>query len=265
MNLENMSIVEIREHVSQLDEIPSELIDRLLADPRKGVAAIGRQLSAQAARREREQARWLEMTTYERQLREQGKRLLFGIDEVGRGPLAGPVVACAVALPEDFYLPGLDDSKKVPPVLRQAYYEVILRDALGVGIGAVPAERIDEINILEATREAMRLAVANAGAEPDVCLIDALHIPDLPCEQVPIVGGDGKSVSIAAASIVAKVTRDQLMAEYAKIHPEYGFDKHAGYATEEHLRALEIHGPCPIHRRTFGGVKEKVGQSQSST
>ncbi|MBO8162408.1 MAG: ribonuclease HII [Brevibacillus sp.] len=260
MKIADMSIMEIRAYVDGLEEIPRQLLDELLADRRKGVVAIGRQLEAQIARQEQEKARWLAMTQYERHFREQGKKLVFGIDEVGRGPLAGPVVACAVALPEDFYLPGLNDSKKVPPALRHAFYEVIMREALKVGIGAVPAERIDEINILEATREAMKLAISNAGGVPDICLIDAVHIPDLPYEQHAIVGGDGKSISIAAASIVAKVTRDQLMAEYARIHPEYGFDKHAGYATEEHLRALAVHGPCSIHRRSFGGVKEWIGE-----
>ncbi|WP_126426283.1 ribonuclease HII [Brevibacillus marinus] len=256
MKLETMTIMEIRTYVNQLEEVPPQLIEKLLADSRRGVAAIGRQLAARAAREERERARWLAMTAYERRFRAEGKQWVYGIDEVGRGPLAGPVVACAVALPEQFSLPGLDDSKKVPPALREAYYDVIMRDALRVGIGIVSAERIDEINILEATREAMKLAVADAGGEPDICLIDAVHIPDFSYEQFPIVGGDGKSVSIAAASIVAKVTRDRLMAEYAKLYPEYGFDKHAGYATAEHLRALAQYGPCPIHRRTFGGVKE---------
>lgn len=258
MKLETMTIMEIRTYVEGLDEVSPQLIEQLLADSRKGVAAIGRQLAAKRERQQRERKRWLEMTTYERHYRQQGKRWVYGIDEVGRGPLAGPVVACAVALPESFYLPGLDDSKKVPPALREAFADVIQRNALRVGIGIVSAERIDEINILEATREAMRLAVSDAGEEPEICLVDAVHIPDFPYEQVAIVGGDTKSVSIAAASIVAKVTRDRLMAEYAKMYPEYGFEQNAGYATAEHLRALAQFGPCPIHRRTFGGVKEKL-------
>ncbi|NGQ93913.1 ribonuclease HII [Brevibacillus sp. SYP-B805] len=258
MNIAGMSITEIRELIEKLDDIPKDFLECLRKDTRKGVMALTRQLQARQERQARLTAMWDEMSRTELMLYAQGKRHLFGIDEVGRGPLAGPVVAAAVCLPPDFRLLGLNDSKKLPPDVREAYYDVIMRDALAVGIGMVDAPRIDEINILEATREAMRQAVEAAGITPDVCLIDAVHVPGLACEQLPIIGGDGKSVSIAAASVIAKVTRDRLMAEYARIYPEYGFEKHAGYATEEHLQALERFGPTPIHRLTFGRVKERA-------
>lgn len=256
MNIAEMSITEIRELIEKMDEVPKDFLQLLAADKRKGVQDLARQLEARTAQRSKLAAQWAEMSRYEQQLREQGKKMIFGIDEVGRGPLAGPVVACAVCLPADFYLPGLNDSKKVPAALREAFYQVIQRDALAIGVGIVSAERIDQINILEATKEAMRQAVESAGQRPDVCLIDAVQVAGLPYEQVPIIGGDGKSVSIAAASIVAKVTRDKLMEEYGRQYPQYGFDKNAGYGTAEHLQALQKYGSSPIHRLTFAGVRE---------
>lgn len=258
MDLAKMTIRKIKELLEQYaDELPQELAEAFAKDTRKGVTELLRQYQQKQEHRQRLAQKWQEMSSFEQCLRSQGKSIILGMDEVGRGPLAGPVVACAVALPADFYLPGLNDSKQVPAAARQAFYEVILRDALHIGIGVVDAKRIDEINILEATREAMLLAVRDANCNPDVCLIDAVHIPNLPYEQIPIIGGDGKSISIAAASIVAKVTRDKLMEEYGKLYPGYGFEKNAGYGTQEHLQALRVHGPSPIHRMTFGGVKEQ--------
>jgi len=258
MNIADLSIMEIRAHLEKLDEVSSDLLESLQNDPRKGVQELARQYRARMEHQARLHAQWIELNRYEQMFRQQGKSLIVGIDEVGRGPLAGPVVAAAVALPEHFYLPGLNDSKKVPEHLREAYYEVIVRDALAIGIGVVEAARIDQINILEATKEAMRLAVTNTGLTPDVCLIDAVQLADIPYEQLPIIGGDGKSASIAAASIVAKVTRDRMMKELAKQYPPYGFEKNAGYGTAEHLQALERYGPSPVHRLTFGGVKERA-------
>jgi len=260
MNFAGMPITQIRDYVANLDDVPDELIATLLQDHRKGVVALAEQLEARKKQQAKTQEKWQEMTRIEMTQRGLGKTYIAGIDEVGRGPLAGPVVACAVILPDDFYLPGLDDSKKVPSSTREAFYEIIVRDAVSIGIGVISAERIDEINILEATREAMRHAVEELHVKPDICLIDAVHIPEFPCEQLPIIGGDAKSVSIAAASIVAKVTRDRLMAEYGKLYPEYLFEKNAGYGTGEHLEALRKWGPTPIHRRTFGGVKELLLQ-----
>ncbi|WNF07877.1 ribonuclease HII [Brevibacillus borstelensis] len=258
MNLAEMSIKEIRDLLEKMDEVPKDFLQLLKEDKRKGVHDLVRQMEQAKARQEKLACQWEEMTTFERSLRAEGYEHLLGIDEVGRGPLAGPVVAAAVCLPPDFYLPGLNDSKKLPAATREAFYEVIASKAVAVGIGIVSAERIDEINILEATKEAMKLAIADASLAPDACLIDAVQLKDLPYRQLPIIGGDGKSVSIAAASVVAKVTRDRIMAKYAEIYPQYGFEKNAGYGTAEHLAALERCGTTPIHRRTFTGVKAQA-------
>jgi len=174
-----------------------------------------------------------------------------GIDEVGRGPLAGPVVACAVILPADCDILYLDDSKKLSEKKREELYDVIMEKAVAVGIGMRDHRRIDEINILQATYEAMREAIANLRVTPQILLNDAVTIPEVIIPQVPIIKGDQKSVSIAAASIVAKVTRDRLMCEYDAVVPEYGFKDNKGYGSAAHIEALKKYGPCPIHRRTF--------------
>ncbi len=174
-----------------------------------------------------------------------------GLDEAGRGPLAGPVAAAAVILPKDAEILYLNDSKKVSPKRREALFDEIREKAVSYGIGLVGPERIDEINILRATYEAMRIAIGKLSVRPDLLLIDALTIPDVPIRQIPIIGGDGKSVSIAAASILAKVSRDRLMIEYDALYPQYGFAKHKGYGTADHIAALREYGPSPIHRRSF--------------
>ncbi|MBO7334120.1 MAG: ribonuclease HII [Lachnospiraceae bacterium] len=174
-----------------------------------------------------------------------------GIDEVGRGPLAGPVVAGAVILPKDSKILYLNDSKKLSEKKREELYTVIYENAVSVGIGFAGPDRIDEINILNATYEAMRMAISKLSVTPDVLLNDAVTIPEVMIKQVPIIKGDAKSVSIAAASIVAKVTRDRLMVEYDKLYPEYGFSKNKGYGTAEHIEALKKYGKCEIHRNSF--------------
>ena len=178
---------------------------------------------------------------------------ICGIDEAGRGPLAGPVVAGAVILPKDSQILYLNDSKKLTEKRREELYEVIMQEAVAVGIGIVSPARIDEINILQATYEAMREAVGKLCVEPNVLLNDAVTIPMIPPHivQVPIIKGDAKSVSIAAASIVAKVTRDRLMTEYEEVLPGYGFASNKGYGSSEHIVALKKYGPTPIHRRSF--------------
>ena len=176
---------------------------------------------------------------------------LCGIDEVGRGPLAGPVVACAVILPKDCDILWLNDSKKLTAKKREELYDVILERAVSVGIGMASPERIDEINILQATYEAMRQAVSRRSVQPQLLLNDAVTIPEIQIPQVPIIKGDAKSVSIAAASIVAKVTRDRMMEEYDKVLPEYGFASNKGYGSAAHIEALKKYGPSPIHRKTF--------------
>ena len=176
---------------------------------------------------------------------------ICGIDEAGRGPLAGPVVAAAVVLPKDCRILYLNDSKKLSEKKRDLLFDQIRETAVAYGIGMAGPGRVDEINILRATYEAMRQAVEKLGIVPDILLNDAVTIPGLDITQVPIVKGDAKSVSIAAASILAKVTRDRMMAEYDKQYPVYGFAKHKGYGTAAHIEALRRHGPCPIHRMTF--------------
>ena len=176
---------------------------------------------------------------------------ICGIDEVGRGPLAGPVVAGAVILPRDCRILYLNDSKQLSEKKREELYEVIMENAVSTGLGFVSPERIDEINILQATYEAMRQAIGKLEKEPDLLLNDAVTIPGVEIRQVPIIKGDAKSVSIAAASIIAKVTRDRLMVQYDEIYPEYGFASNKGYGAAAHLEALKKYGPTPIHRRSF--------------
>ena len=198
---------------------------------------------------ENERARIEIMKEYEHKYEHLG--YLCGIDEVGRGPLAGPVVACAVILPKDCDILWLNDSKKLTAKKREELYDVILEGAVSVGIGMAGPERIDEINILQATYEAMRQAVSRLSVQPQLLLNDAVTIPEIQIPQVPIIKGDAKSVSIAAASIVAKVTRDRMMEEYDKVLPEYGFASNKGYGSAAHIEALKKYGPSPIHRKTF--------------
>ena len=176
---------------------------------------------------------------------------ICGIDEAGRGPLAGPVVAAAAVLPKDCQIFYLNDSKKLSEKKRDLLFDEIKEKAVAYGIGIVSPQVIDGINILQATYEAMRQAISQLNVIPEILLNDAVTIPGVDIMQVPIVKGDAKSVSIAAASILAKVTRDRMMMEYDQIYPEYGFAKHKGYGTAAHIAALKEYGPCPIHRRTF--------------
>ena len=202
-----------------------------------------------AAKLEKELLRIESLMVFEHEY--EGYGLIAGIDEVGRGPLAGPVMAGAVILPKDHPILYLNDSKKLTEKKREELYEVIMKEAVAVGIGMASEARIDEINILNATYEAMREAIGKLAPQPDILLNDAVKLPGVSIRQVPIIKGDAKSVSIAAASIVAKVTRDRLMAEYEKIYPGYGFAKNKGYGTAEHIAAIKEMGPCPIHRRSF--------------
>lgn len=180
--------------------------------------------------------------------------LVAGVDEAGRGPLAGPVVACALVLPAWTSVPGLDDSKRLSPSRREELYYVLRRVASAVSVGRAEPEEIDSLNIHNATLLAMKRALEGLELRPDYVLVDGRFLPDVDIPGEAVVGGDGRSASIAAASVVAKVERDRLMAEYDRTYPQYGFAKHKGYPTPEHLRALKRHGPCPIHRRTFRGV-----------
>lgn len=244
------TIAQIREEyqAAQLQRLP-EFICAYQDDARAGV----QKLTAQARRRlqklEEERARIYQMGEYERQYAECVS--ICGVDEAGRGPLAGPVVAGAVILPKDCEILYLNDSKQLSADMREQLFTVIMEKAVATGIGMVPAETIDRINILQATYEAMRQAINNLGRMPDILLNDAVTIPGVAVRQVPIIKGDAKSVSIAAASVLAKVTRDHMMEQYDTMYPGYGFAAHKGYGTKEHIQALRGMGPCDIHRKSF--------------
>ena len=191
---------------------------------------------------------------FETEARRCGYRLVAGLDEAGRGPLAGPVVAAAVVLPRRCLLAGLNDSKQLTAAERERLYDEILQRALGVGIGQASEREIDAMNILEATRLAMGRAIQSLPSVPDYLLLDAIELPAIHLPQRAIIKGDALSVSIAAASVVAKVTRDRVMGAYHRQYPQYNFQAHKGYGTAEHLRMLAEHGPCAIHRRSFRPV-----------
>ena len=201
------------------------------------------------AKLEKERARIETMKVYEKEYESHG--WVCGIDEVGRGPLCGPVVASAVILPKDCQILYLNDSKKLSEKKREELYDVIMEQAIAVGLGMATPERIDEINILQATYEAMRQAISSLKVKPAVLLNDAVTIPQVDIPQIPIIKGDAKSVSIAAASIIAKVTRDRMMVEYDRMYPGYDLASNKGYGTKVHMEALRSMGPCEIHRRTF--------------
>ncbi|MCI9175096.1 MAG: ribonuclease HII [Lachnospiraceae bacterium] len=228
--------------------LPS-FISKYQADERAGARKLVQQARKRMEDLEKERQRIWRLKEYERKYESAG--LVCGIDEAGRGPLAGPVVAGAVILPRDCSILYINDSKKLSGKKREELYEVIMKEALAAGIGMASPQRIDEINILQATYEAMRQAIQKLPLTPDILLNDAVTIPQISIPQVPIIKGDAKSISIGAASILAKVTRDRLMAEYDKVMPEYGFAKNKGYGTKEHMEAIRVHGLSPIHRRTF--------------
>lgn len=218
-------------------------------DERAGVKALVCRAEQKIKKREAELERLYVMRTYERQY--DMCEYICGIDEAGRGPLAGPVVAGAVILPKDAQILYLNDSKKLSAAKREELYREIKEKAVSVGVGIVSPQRIDEINILQATYEAMRIAIKELNRTPDILLNDAVTIPKVEIVQVPIIKGDAKSVSIAAASIIAKVTRDTIMLEYDKMYPEYGFAGHKGYGSAAHIEAIKTYGASPIHRKTF--------------
>lgn len=213
---------------------------------KKEIAEIKR-----AERLQKEKERVEALCAVEKEYHAGGYHYICGIDEVGRGPFAGPVMAAAVILPEDARILHINDSKKLSEKRREELFDRIQEEALAIGIGKVPPSRIDEINILQATYEAMREAVHQLSIPPEMLLIDAVHIPELEIRQVSIIKGDAKCQSISAASIIAKVTRDRLMREYDQLFPEYHFASNKGYGTKEHIEALRQYGPSPIHRRSF--------------
>lgn len=244
------SIAEIKREFEQADSSRRRaMFEEYASDERVGVRRLldGYRKKEEALRAER--GRLLVMKSFERKYAD--CRFICGIDEAGRGPLAGPVVAGAVILPKDCEILYLNDSKKLSPVKREALYDEIMEKAVAVGVGMASPARIDKINILQATYEAMREAISKLHVRPDILLNDAVTIPEVDILQVPIIKGDAKSVSIAAASIIAKVTRDRLMVQYDEILPGYGFAQHKGYGSQEHIAAIRRLGPSPIHRQSF--------------
>ncbi|MBR5597228.1 MAG: ribonuclease HII [Lachnospiraceae bacterium] len=227
----------------------SVIIEKYKSDTRAGVKKEIEKAYKKIAAWEKEKERIDGLWKYEREYASYG--YVCGIDEVGRGPLAGPVVAGAVILPKDCDILYINDSKKLSEKKREELYDIIMEKAVAVGLGYASPQRIDEINILQATYEAMREAIRNLTVSPDILLNDAVTIPEVTVKQIPIIKGDAKSVSIGAASIIAKVTRDRLMVEYDKVFPEYGFASNKGYGAALHIEALKKYGPTPIHRRTF--------------
>lgn len=253
------SIQEIREAFKKASQTEiQELIENYAQDERKGVQAAVAQAQKKVDALEREKKRIDAMKSFERKYEHLG--YVCGIDEVGRGPFAGPVVAGAVILPKDCDILYINDSKKLSEKKREELYGEIMEKAIAVQVGYASPARIDEINILQATYEAMREAVSKLTITPQVLLNDAVTIPGITIPQVPIIKGDAKSVSIAAASIVAKVTRDRLMREYDKIMPEYGFASNKGYGSKEHIEALRMYGATPIHRKSF--IKNVFGEQK---
>ncbi len=245
-------ISDIKNELSALDDIEIEhFIEEYASYDRPGVVKIVESARKKLEKYQAELARIEGMKEYERKYAEYD--LICGIDEVGRGPLAGPVVAGAVILPKDSSILYVNDSKKLSETKREGLYDVIMREALSVGLGYVDNIRIDEINILQATYEAMRQAIGKLDPQPTLLLNDAVTIPGVDIKQVPIIKGDAKSISIASASIIAKVTRDRLMVEYDKEYPEYDFASNKGYGSARHIEAIKKYGPTPIHRRTFIG------------
>lgn len=254
------TIKDIKEALAQIDCLDDDRWDLYASDIRIGVqkAIVQRKKAIQAEIDE--DVRLETMLRYEKELYQKGYQAIAGIDEVGRGPLAGPVVTACVILPKDCKIRHLNDSKKIPKKHHEEIYEEVLARALGVGIGIVDNDTIDRVNIYEATKLGMLQAIEQMKGEvtkPDYLFIDAMQL-DTPIPQLSLIKGDANSLSIAAASIVAKVTRDRMMAEYAKEYPGYAFDKNVGYGTKDHLAGLKQYGVTPIHRKSFEPIKSML-------
>ena len=248
------TIKEIKERLATIDDLDHPLFEELILDGRAGVQAAISKRKRELQKQVDEDLRLEKMLAYEKELYAQGIDLIAGVDEVGRGPLAGPVVAAAVILPKACKIPGLNDSKKIPKSKHKAIYEAVLQNAIAIGIGVKDNHVIDQVNIYEATKLAMMEAIGQLEPQPQHLLIDAMKL-DLPIPQTSIIKGDANSLSIAAASIVAKVTRDQMMEEFDCEYPGYDFTQNAGYGTANHLAGLDQLGVTPIHRRSFEPVK----------
>ena len=248
------TIKEIKEQLASIQRLDDPLLTELEQDSRSGVIQAIAKRKREIQKRLDEDERLEGMLAYEKECYARGMELIAGVDEVGRGPLAGPVVAAAVILPKACKIPGLNDSKKIPKSKHKEIYEAVLQNAIAIGIGVKDNQVIDQVNIYEATKLAMMEAIGQLEPQPQHLLIDAMRL-DLPISQTSIIKGDANSLSIAAASIVAKVTRDQMMEEFDKEYPGYDFAQNAGYGTAKHLAGLDKLGVTPIHRRSFEPVK----------
>ena len=248
------TIKEIKEQLASIQRLDDPLLTELEQDSRSGVIQAIAKRKKEIQKRLDEDERLEGMLAYEKECYARGMELIAGVDEVGRGPLAGPVVAAAVILPKACKIPGLNDSKKIPKSKHKEIYEAVLQNAIAIGIGVKDNHVIDQVNIYEATKLAMMEAIGQLEPQPQHLLIDAMRL-DLPISQTSIIKGDANSLSIAAASIVAKVTRDQMMEEFDREYPGYDFAQNAGYGTAKHLAGLDKLGVTPIHRRSFEPVK----------
>ena len=255
--MKTASIAEIKKNLSEITISDHEYVKSLRQDSRSGVQAALKQFDRKIEKQAALVRKLQEMSLFENQAYDEGHQVIAGTDEVGRGPLAGPVISAAVVLPKDCDILGLNDSKQLSEAKRDQLFDEINEKAVAIGIGVVDQSEIDAINIYQASKKAMMLAIEELVVQPDFLLVDAMTLPTQ-IKQQSLIKGDARSISIAAASIIAKVTRDRLMKEYSVVYPYYGFERNAGYGTKEHLHALQTHGITPIHRLTFAPVKNYI-------
>ncbi|MFC1537560.1 ribonuclease HII [Gemmatimonadota bacterium] len=256
MELEGLSVIAVKSMLADMEEVPDELLEAMSADPRNGIRSLAESIRRKRTRDGARDAVQESMLELERSYHSRGFKLVAGVDEAGRGPLAGPVVAAAVVFPSDCDCPHARDSKKLPVARREELYDQIMERALTVGVGLADHEEIDRINIYNASLAAMYRAVENLKMVPDVVIVDGPMVLRLDIPQQAVPGGDAKCLTVAAGSIIAKVTRDRMMKEYDTQYPGYGFARHKGYGTADHMTALRELGPCPIHRRSFEVVAQ---------
>lgn len=254
MNIEKLSIKQIKDLM--VKDCNEELLTAIKNDARKGVQSIYKSYQ----REMKEHQRVANLYTFENECRANGYKLIAGVDEVGRGPLAGPVVVASVILPKNFFIEKINDSKKLSEATREKIYDIIMENAIAVNRAIIDEKTIDRVNIYQAAMNGMYEAIYGLNPKPDAVLIDAMPLESLDIYHQSIIKGDAKSASIAAASIVAKVERDRMMNEFDKIYPQYGFAKNKGYGTSEHLEALRKYGPCEIHRKSFEPIKSMMMQ-----
>lgn len=255
--MQKYTIGEIAEILSKHD-IEIKLINELKKDSRSGVIKLIEKWERKQEVIKKQQEKLIEMSSYENEIYKQGYQTIAGVDEVGRGPLAGPVVAAAVILPADFQILGINDSKQLSEGKREELFELIHQHAVSVGIGIIPSQQIDEVNIYQATKLAMRKAISHLAISPDYLLIDAMKL-EIDVPQLSLVKGDERSISIAASSIIAKVIRDRYMKRLGQEFPQYGFENHMGYGTKQHIEAITTYGVTQEHRLSFAPIKDGLG------